>query len=369
MKSGFEHPWFLLLLILFFLNQFFRKSKYFLKHADIQSLVNSTKKSRWGSVLAASPSFLKELGCLLLILAAADYGLYYQENWKKTIIHKYVLLDDGSSSMVDATKPKGIGQELTDLLEGNDRFLKALEELKRPDQSRDLVSAMVFSDDPYIVCYLTEDYDFVRKKLSYVDWRQSPLNSGTEIDKAFWVGLKLILKNNYDKGGAFFSEDEFVSLETRLKGQDRILNLDQLPETKRKVEQIKKEIRGSSLVAFTDGFIIFDGDQLRMSVPKILSFLKELGVRAYLISVERISLDFLKYIQATGGRGIIIRSLDLEKITSAYKEIVDLEAGEFLTINRRLKKSYSHWLAMAGLALLTIYSVLRNTVSRSLTEI
>jgi hypothetical protein len=370
MWSEFEHPWLLLLLILFLANLFFRRPKYFLRHANVQLLSENLKKNRLGSLIIASLSFLRHLSCLLLILAAADYSFGYKERTKKFLIHNYVLINDGSGSMVDEGMSNGVGQSLSVLLKGNDEFLKMLEKLEKSKNERDLVSAIVFSNDPYVVCYFTEDYDFIRKKLNYVDWRKRPeLNFGTEIDKAFWVSLKLVLNDNQKKGGSSFTENELIDLETRLKGVNRNLILENVPKLKNKIRQIKKEIIGSVLVAFTDGEIIFDGDSSRLSVPKILLLCRELGVKVYLISVKKIEPDFMKYILATGGHGIILRSLDLEKTVSAYKEIVKSEAKEFLMVDRRLKKSYSDWLAGGGLALLIIYLVLRNTVSRSLTEI
>ena len=94
-----------------------------------------------------------------------------------------------------------------------------------------------------------------------------------------------------------------------------------------------------------------------------------MGIRLYLISVETMDPVLLNYIKSTGGEGIIINNFDQEKINGAYQKIINQQAGEYKVIDHYQKRSYVDWLAGAGLSLLLIYVVLRNTMSRSLTEI
>ena len=369
MFDNFSHPLFLLLFALSLGLIIARKTKYFLRHAHIKIVINVKRKNWGGAMLNALPIFVKWLAWILLILAAADYSSGYVEYYHKDIIHQYILIDDGSGSMIDGAAKNGVGKSLKALLAGNEKFLTTLENLKRPDGGKDQIAATIFSNDVFVVSYFTEDYDFIRKKLNQVDWRIRPLNLGTEMDKAIWLGIKMILKRNSESQGTFYSEDEMASLNIRAVGSGRQFDLENLPTLKSKTEKIKNEIKGSALVIFTDGQITFDGHQFRMSVAKLLLFCKSLGIRVYLISVDQIESDLTRYIKETGGDGLIIRGMDTKKITDAYTNIVNREAGEYIVSDRRQKRSYAEWLAGAGLALLTFYIMLKNTVSRSLTEI
>ena len=361
MLNNFEHPWLLLLFLLILPLLIFRRPRYFLRHSYLSAISGAKKNSLL--------PFLKWAGWLLIVLAAIDYGIGYTESYKQLIIHNYVLINDGSGSMVVDFNPNGVGKKLTVLLKANDRFLKTLENLKRPDGGKDFVGVLVFSNDPFVVSHFAEDYDFIRQKLAKVDWRFSPLNGGTEMNKAIWAGVKLILKKNADSKGASFSTEELVSLETGFKGNSRDLKLKNLSSITGKLPIIKEQITGSSLIAFTDGKFTLDGSQIWMSIPKLLLFCKEMGIRFYLISVEDIDPVLLKYIKLTGGDGMIANNFNVEKINNAYQTIISWEAGEYKIIDRYQKKSYADQLAVAGLTLLLIYIVLRNTMSRSLTEI
>lgn len=369
MFDNFSHPLFLSLFVLFLGFLIARKSRYFLRHASVAIIVNAQKRNRGRGIMAALPPFCRYLGFILLILAAADYCGDYEDHYQKNLIHHYVLLNDGSGSMVSGGEKNGVGERLKALLNGNDKFLATLEKLKRPDGSKDWVAAAIFSNDAFVVSYPTEDYNFVREKLRQVDWTMPPLNHGTEIDKAVWLGIKIILKKNSENKGTFYLEDELTRIGIYTMGGGRQFDLKNLSVLQTKTAKIKNEIRGSSLVIFTDAEILFDGNQFRMSVAKLFLFCKALGIRAYLISVEQIDADLARYIKETGGDSLVISNISSEKITTAYANIVNKEAGEYITVSRRQKKSYAEWLAGTGLALLTVCIMLRNTMSRSLTEI
>ncbi len=362
MFEDFEHPWLLLLFLLVLPLLIWRRSKYFLRHSYLKAMMGAKK--------IALINFLRLISWLLIILAAVDYGTGYKESHKKLIIHHYVLINDGSGSMVGDENALGVGKKLTILLKANDHFLKTLENLERPDGSKDFVGMLVFADDAFVVSYFVEDYDFIRQKMFQIDWRIAPLNLGTQTNKAIWASIKLILKNNVESGGDFFSDEELVNLEARFKGSGRRFSLENFYALSNKVSLIKEQIRGSSIIIFTDGIFPIDGKTDFMSVMKLVLFCGEMGIRPYLISVEAaIDPALLNLLKSAGGEGMIVSSFDLEKINGAYQRIINQQAGEYELIDRYQKKSYADWFAGAGLAGLLICIVLRNTVSRSLTEI
>src|SRR6185369_2843283 len=91
-------------------------------------------------------------------------------------------------------KENGIGVELTAVLSGNDKLLNFLG--KREDGSRDLVGAIVFSNDAFTVSNLCDDPFFVQKKLKRIDYRLSPLAGGTDIESGLWAALEMLLSQN-----------------------------------------------------------------------------------------------------------------------------------------------------------------------------
>ncbi len=362
MIENFEHPWFLLLFLLVLPLLIWRRPKYFLRHSYLKAIIGAKK--------IAPTSFLKWIGWVLIVMAAVDYRVGYKESFKKLITHKYVLVNDGSGSMVGDDEKNGVGKKLTTLLKANDLFLKTLENLKRSDSSKDSVSMIVFSDDPFVVSYFVEDYDFIRHKMFQIDWRvRPPLNSGTEMNKAIWASVNLILKKNKESGGSFLSDEEFANLGARLKGSTGAFSLENSYSSSSKMPIIKEQISGSSIIAFTDGIFPITGDRNVMSVFKLLSLCRQMGIRFYLISVELIDVELLNYIKLTGGNGIIVSGFNQEKINNSYQEIINQQAGEYKIIDRHQKRSYAEWFAGTGFALLLIYIVIRNTISRSLTEI
>src|SRR3989344_2789938 len=356
MIERFEHPWFLLLLLLVLLLIIFRKPKYFIRHSYLPAIMGAKK--------IALVSFLMWTGWLLIILATVDYAIGYKDSYQKLITHNYVLINDGSGSMVANGELNGVGKNLTTLLNANDNFLKTLESIERSDGNRDSVGMLVFSSDPFILSYFVEDYDFIRQKMFQLDWRIPPLNQGTEVNKAIWAGINLILKKNMDLGGSSFSDEELINLELGFRGESRIFSIQKFKFLVERFSLIRQQIKGSSMIIFTDGSFSIDGGEASMSVIKLLLFCKEMDIRVYFISVEPIDSVLINYVKLTGGEVTIVESFNRERISNAYKKIANQQAGEREIVDPHQKKSYSDLFAGMGLALLTIYVVLKNTVSR-----
>ena len=364
-----EHLWVLVLLAPLALTLFFRNRRYYLRRSTIQLMRNALLR-RGGRIGLKKilPYFLFIPAMTLVILAAADYTVGYQKSFKKYIIHNYILLNDGSGSMVDGNLPKGIGPTLTSLIAGNRAFFKTLENIPKENNNRDLVGLIIFSSDPYIVSHPTDDYDNLSKKLDLVDWNLPPLNEGTRLNLALWSAVQMVVKKNGKVGGRQYLEDDLDIIEYGLAGNKRDLKLPKPVEDK--TEIIAKEITGTSFIVFTDGIFNLDGSRAEMSTAKILLLCKKLGVRVYLISTQVISSDTISFIKETGGQGRFIRRLeDVKGLQDIYKEIAELQAGEYITEDRPQKQSLYLWFGLPGLGLLFIWLMVKNTISRSLTSV
>lgn len=354
----FKQPLFLLLFALVPLFLWFRHQRYFLRHSYVDSLSKVTGVNRWRTI--KSVCFYLALTCL--IVAAADPQFQVTESKQVLLVHKYVLINDGSGSMVDSKKDRGVGRELDTVHKGNEAFLKLLDQ--RNDGSKDLVGAIVFSNDAYVVSHLTDDPTFVAKKLSYIDYRLPPMSGGTQLEKALWAGVFLIL--NVNKGTEL--SDDMKRLQTRMYGRGLKMKQDSL--VNKIVVDNKDRAKGASLVVFTDG--IFDrpeGAQDVMSSFKIMDFCKLMGIRVYVISVEELQDLVTIYCKETGGNGVVIRQYNQSLFNQAYTDIVKSQANEYVVTERVEDRSLAMWLATAGLSFFLVNLVLANTISRVFTEV
>jgi len=354
----FKQPLFLLLFALVPLFLWFRHQRYFLRHSYVDSLSQVSGVSRWRAIKTVC--FFLALTCF--ILAAADPQFQVTESKQTLSVHKYVLINDGSGSMVEANKDRGVGRALGTVGKGNEAFLKLLDQ--RNDGSKDLVGAVVFANDAYVVSHLVDDPTFVTKKLSYIDYRRPPMNGDTQLEKALWAGVFLVL--NVNKGTEL--SDDMKRLQVRMYGQGLRVKQDSL--VNKVVAENKDRAKGASLVIFTDG--IFDkpeGTQHIMSCYKIMDLCRLLGIRVYVISVEQLQDLVMLYCKESGGNGVVIREYNQARFDQAYTDIVKSQANEYVIMERVEDRSLAMWLATGGLCFFLVNLVLANTVSRVFTEV
>lgn len=360
----FDHPWVFLSLIFLIAVIFWRKSGYFVKVGSLSKIAPSYERNK-GKIIWKKffPLFVFFSGMSLLILSAADFWMGYQQQSKKYLLHNYVMINDGSGSML--WDP----QTIPTLLSGNKVFFETLKELDRKDDERDLVAQVVFSNGSYVVSYFREDYDNLMRKMELVDWRASPLNQGTDAGSGFWSAIQLTLKKNSYNGGHNYSSEEMKMLIAHVRGAEE----DEFKlggKLKEKTAILRDELKGYVFIVFTDGQFDMSPYPEFISPGKTISLCKELGIKVYIISVGSANAELQESIRATGGSMFFIKtSRDSKALAVLYKKIAENESRSTKNFVEQKKHYYYQWFAVPALALLSLWIVLKNTVSRSLTEL
>ena len=299
-------------------------------------------------------------GWLFLIIAAAHFTYGVKEKVTKQAVHKYVLINDASGSMVSNGDKRGVGQGLKAVEAGNKALLDLLS--SRSDGSKDFVGATVFDHDSYVVSYLVDDPQFVKQKLSTINYNLPPLGGGTQLDRAIWGGIEVIINSDDD-----LDQKETTVLMSRIYGSGDLKKDDSLLEVIRKH---KPKSDGASLVIFTDGvFSNVDGTTTQMSGIKLLELCDELGIRVYMISVSAMPTPVLSKLKETGGDGIVSASFDAKTFSKIYRDIVNSQSQETVVIEQTAKKSFSTELGIAATVLLLFGFIQSHIINRRYTEV
>ena len=360
----FDSPLWLALLIVPFVLLFYFNRRYYLRHSNVSTL----KEKQRINVAGMVSKYCFWLGWVCLVLAAGNFTLGFVKKHKTALTHNYVLINDGSGSMLgqrDSNDPLDFGESIESLISANNKFLSLV---KENEKIKNYVGSIVFSNDPFVVSPLVEDPDFVFSKLRSINWRSPPLGSGTEMNKAIWSGIMMVLKKNKDQGGSFYSEEDLFKLEARLNGRTKSLNLNDR-ELLSKTKKLKNELKGSCLIVFTDGYVTLDGDPHRKSTLKVLLLCKELDIKTYLISVQVVNNELRSYIEKTDGQAIVIKSINRDKLEKVYVEILSRESKESLVVDQVVKKSYSNILGFVSMVFLLCSTILNNTINRDITDL
>ena len=342
-----------LLFLLFPLYFYFRNSnKFYLRHPCVQNLTTkSVSWFKWQNIVL--------LGLLFLGLAACNFTFKMKEVTQVYLVHKYVLVNDGSGSMVNFQKENGIGKELTAVLSGNKTLLSYLG--KRNDGSKDLVGAIVFADDAYIVSYLVDDPEFVYKKLSRIDYKSPPMAGGTNIESGLWTGIEMIMFHNN------IPQDTLDLLQLKFYGNGAKIKVDKLIEG---IISQKDKFIGGSVIVFTDGLFPNPAGSLHtMSSYKILDFCKLAGIKAYIVSIFELNDMLVKLCKETGGKAEIVKGYDEARLKVIYEDIVSSQAQEYITKEQVVDKSLSTLFGLISFALLFIGIILQKTKQLNFTEV
>ena len=351
-----ENPYFLLLLLVFLLYFCFWKSrKFYFRHPCMENLPTFNPKF-W-----LSWEFLMLTGILFLIAGAANFVWKTKESSKVNLVHKYVLINDGSGSMVDNNRPNGVGDALTAVLSGNAKLFDFLG--KRNDGSKDLIGAVAFSSDSFIVSYLSDDPDFVHKKLKRIDYRLPPMNQGTYVAAGLWTGLEMILSHDQS-----ISPESLDNLQVKFYGQGHNIKHNNTTES---IVANKANFAGTSLIFFMDGvFFAPDGNKNIMSTYKIINFCKEMGIRVYFISIYQLDQTIIRYCKDTNGRGeIVADGYNKKKLEAIYEDIVTSQAKEYIIKEENVDRSLGTILGSIGLVLVLCGLVLHTTKQLNFTEV
>lgn len=349
----FEYPCFLILLVLFCWLLYRRDRRYSLRHAYTKSISSPSKF--WPRI----QTILLYLGLFILILAAANLVIGYEHRVNKRSVHRYVLINDGSGSMVDVGKDRGVGEYLSVVHAGNKSFLDALG--RRKDGSKDMVGTVVFSNNAYIVSYIIDDFGHIEKLLNRVDYTLPPLGQGTETDKAIWCGLEMLLAQSEDM------QDDMKKIKVLMYGGGRAYKKDLVTEETIRVN--KPKVEGASLIIFTDGQWFYWGDRTSMSTYKLLGLCKDLGVRVYLLTVEKIDNDVIKYVNDTGGFSLFIDGFDQNKFNKSYTDIVEQQAKEQISVVEKVDRRLGTYFGYIALTMLIFGTVVKWTINRTYTEV
>ncbi len=347
-----EYPWFLLLLLLFVLYWWYRKvRKFYFRHPYLQHV-----QSKGGE---DTIKFVP-LVAFLFLIAACNFVWKTKEVTKTYLAHKYVLVNDGSGSMVNGSKENGIGDELTAVLSGNDKLFDVLG--KRKDGTKDLVGAIVFSNDAFVVSNLSEDPQFVQRKLKRIDYRAEPMNQGTDIEAGLWAGVDMLLSYK-----DVVPEKDLNHLQIRFLGMEHHVKMDPVLES---IVAKKEHFKGGSIIIFTDGIFDPRGSEQKMSSYKIINFCKMLGIRVYFISIFNLDSTIIEYSRATGGRGEIVKSgYDKRRLEQIYEEIASSQAAEYEMKEQMKDNSISGWIGLYAFFLLVIGLIWRSVVQLEFTEV
>lgn len=358
-----------------------RRSRWFLRVATVAPLIRAKQKYQ-GRIGFKKylPYFLLGGGLILLIIAAADPIAGEKRSRHRYLIHTYVIINDGSGSMTfDARAPATKGPRVESLLAANKAFLETIKTMPRPLDEKDAVGAVLFSGDAFILAYPDINYDNLWLKLNLINWKESPLGLGTELNKALWTAIQMIIRRNQQTGGEFFTAEELKNLQLHLSGSGRTLNLSS--SLRKKAELIAEEIKGTSFIIFTDGQFYLEpysysgysgpggsGDS-QLSAAKNILFCRQLGIRVYLIAAETLDTAVIPLVKKTGGQFQFLRKMeDVALLRKAYLNILQQQANEFVAEDEAVKVSYYFWPALAGLSLIFLGMLVKNTVSRSLTD-
>ena len=349
-----QNPYLLLLLLLFPVYFYFKnRIRFYFRHACLENLSGRVKKTifKWQHFML--------FGAFFITLAAANFVLSMKEQTKVYQVHKYVLVNDGSGSMVNFQKENGIGSELIAVLSGNDKLFEFLG--NRKDGSKDLVGAIIFSDDAFMISNLTDDPAFVQQKLKRIDYRLPPLARGTDIESGLWAGVEMLLSHNNA-----VKQDDLDKLQFKFYGQERQVKPDDFIKS---IVKNKDKFEGGSIIIFTDGIFDANGSQRKMSSFKIIDFCRLAGIRVYFISIFDLDRELIRFCKETGGRGDIIKGYDKKSLEKIYNEIVVSQANEYVVKEQSIDHSLSEIFGGLGLWCILVGFFLHTTIQLNFTEV
>jgi len=348
----FDNYWFLLLLILILPIFIFRRQRFYVKHAYVQSLLLTKKKFVNRNIIR----FFEPIALILLILAAANYIYSYKDHVRVVPMRKYVLVNDASGSMLGGpANERGVGPSLEIVHKGNKAFLELLK--KRDDGIKDLVGATVFSDDSFVVCYLVDDPDFVENALSNVFYNKDPLGGGTSISRALWGGVELLLNDSSD----------ILKMKERMYGNGN--NYEQDEFTKEFIKRNSKTEK-SSIIIFTDGVFSFvGGSGNEMSGLKLLELCRHLGIRVYFISVGSIDFQIANKVVETGGFFEVFDRFDEFSFIRVYEKILQSQASDGVIVDKAVPVKLGEYLAFVAMWLLILSLVFKWIINKNFTQV
>jgi hypothetical protein len=180
------------------------------------------------------------------------------------------------------------------------------------------------------------------------------------MDKATWAGIQMAFMYNKDHS------DKLNGIKLKFYDFSRKLVVD------KKVEELvalKDEIIGTTLVMFTDGQFGVDGNNRDMSMFKLITFCKLVGIKVYIIVLESIDQLLASYIKQTGGSAEVVSDINSRVLGPIYENIVKTNANQYVYKETRVDQSLAMWSGIFALSFFTLNLILKNTLVRNFTEI
>lgn len=389
-----ENPLWLLLLIPLVLGLIFRyRSFYFTK------VVFYLSPKREGGILRkirlALPSFFSFLLLLFVVAALVDMGRgYFALSEKQAPQRIFATLDSSSSMYNFNTLGPPItckdGASLYPRIEGACRavhnLIKKVEDFGTTKQNKggaNLIAITQFATNSFVISYLTDDYEVLRRKFNEMGWR-SPVVLGiyTNIHEATWDLFRLALSRNTEPGTTFTYLDgkEFKLLGEALSPR---ASVDFAPPAliEEKLKKIRGELRDTVFILVTDAVghqmdkVLNTGPQ---SLKKLMQLAAFLELQVFFISTDEFHLELKQLARLTGfgeeggkHRGdflVVKQGDDFKSMTELVDDILRARFSLTTTEKTWRRESYSEWFIALSLLFALLVVVSRLITSRSLTN-
>jgi hypothetical protein len=321
------------------------------------------RELRPGPLKAYCGDLLAAVAMVLIVLAVAN--VQYSTQWQKTYPESrwIMLVQDLSGSMGRPGDENGSATLGDVALDG----AATLIDMRRKD---DLIGIIAFSDVAQLVAPLSFDRDILKKKLELLRrkndstlFRDLVLGGETNASYATWLALCVFFM--------FLPEENQPSYEQINDLRSSLMGRSGTPVT---IPARLKDIhfgRGMAIVLFTDGRIEAsqgDGDAKSglLNFVNVISLVRRLGVRLYMVVVGGdVAGDVRQALEGPeegGTAGHIFsmpRSLDRAQIAAVYRSINDMEKNRLLVKLEKRKKDTRGALALAAVAALAAYCLVR----------
>ena len=394
----FESPYWLILIVLVLIGAFWRTSPYFIVKTHSHFSAQEDKKNiqdkgrrALEKIRFGLPYFFSFFALLALALALADATRSYQSSVQELKTHRIFISVDSSSSMTwgSDTPPAGFAgcQKNSELYPRIDGACKALRRLiddvekfsrkKGPGEEKDKIGIIQFAANSYVISYPTNDYDLLKEKARQMVWRKEGdygynqhLGIFTNIHLAVWDMFLMAFERNIkkDAGGTFISGSDLRELAKSLvPGKDFTP-----PKTlKEKLKKIKEEISDAVLIVITDAYVSQINQTLNAGPYSLRNELKlaaHINLPIYFISTDEFHLEAKKLAVSTGGDFVVIRG-GLANMANIVSDILKKRFASRVQIKITRRESYAELFALMALIFISTSLLLKQTISRSLTDV
>lgn len=238
-----------------------------------------------------------------------------------------------------------------------------------------------------VQAYPTSDFVGLRAKIDKMNWRdEDNLYIFTEIHLGLWDLFLMAFRRNRDPDGGlvYLNKQDMDALASALKPEGKNVSFSPPHTLKDKFEQLKNELRDTFFIIITDaseGQLESRFDKDPISFKKMAEFAALLELPIYIISTELANPQFKKLMLKTGfgpadgkyrGDFFVVKQGGgdgLNSIETLISTILAVRFGRTVSIAVERRESYAWNLIFIALTFLIFGSFLKETLSRSLTEV